>query len=173
MIWFTADEHYGHENIIRYCERPYDSVEDMDEALIANHNSRVGQHDTTIHAGDFTLLKNRKLVWQKYIDRLKGNHVFLRGSHDYWQRGLKGFDQIWEKKIGKHYVVVCHYAMRTWARSHYNSWQLYGHSHGKLNPVGKQHDIGVDSNIYFPVSMDQIIQIMRDRPDNPNLIKNN
>lgn len=174
MIWFTADEHYGHRNIIDYCERPYDSVEDMDESLIANHNSRVGKHDTTIHAGDFTLVKNRKIVWTKYIDRLNGNHVFLRGSHDYWMNGLKGFDQIWEKKIGKHYVVVCHYAMRTWARSHYNSWQLYGHSHGKLNPVGKQHDIGVDNNIFFPVSMDQITQIMmNDRPDNPNLIRRN
>jgi calcineurin-like phosphoesterase family protein len=61
--------------------------------------------------------------------------------------------------------------MRTWARSHYNSWQLYGHSHGKLEPIGKQWDIGVDNNNYYPVSFDQITEIMKTRPDNPNLIK--
>jgi hypothetical protein len=57
---------------------------------------------------------------------LNGTNIFLKGSHDYWLKGTK-FHEIWEGRIEKQYVVVCHYAMRTWARSHYNSWQLYGH----------------------------------------------
>jgi calcineurin-like phosphoesterase family protein len=65
---------------------------------------------------------------------------------------------------------VCHYAMRTWARSHYNSYQLHGHSHGRLEPIGKQWDIGVDNNDFYPVSLDGIAEIMSKRPDNPNFI---
>jgi calcineurin-like phosphoesterase family protein len=168
--YFTADEHYNHRNIIDYCHRPFDSVEEMDQTLIDNHNTVVGENDITIHAGDFTLLKNKKLIYEKYINRLNGTHVFLKGSHDYWIPWHKS-QQIWEKKLGKHYIVVSHYAMRVWARSHYNSIQLYGHSHGNLPPEGKQHDISVDNNEFFPVSLKQIINIMKIRPDNFNLMK--
>jgi calcineurin-like phosphoesterase family protein len=54
-----------------------------------------------------------------------------------------------------------------------NSWQLYGHSHGKLPPIGKQWDIGVDNNNFYPVSFNKICEIMVARPDNPNFVKNN
>ena len=60
--------------------------------------------------------------------------------------------------------------MRVWPRSHYNSWMLYGHSHGMLDPIGKQHDVGVDNNEFYPVSLEQIREIMMGRPDNPNFI---
>ncbi len=171
MFWFTADEHYGHERIIGYTDRPFQSVEEMDETLILNHNSRVNNGDTVVHAGDFTLIKDREKVYRKYINRLNGKHIFLKGSHDYWldNKALR----IWEKKFKQAFVVVCHYNMRTWHRSHYNSFQLYGHSHGKLAPIGKQHDIGVDNNEFYPVSWTAIVHIMRKRPDNPNLIRRN
>lgn len=168
--WFTADEHYAHKNIIHYCNRPFSTIEEMDETIIRNFNSVVFKNDTVIHAGDFTLLKDREEIYKKYINRLNGKHIFLIGSHDYWLRSTHN-SYIWERKILDHYFVVCHYAMRTWARSHYNSIQLYGHSHGNLNPIGKQHDIGVDNNNFFPLSAKQIIDIMRERPDNPNLVK--
>ena len=146
----------------------------MDRYLIANHNKLVGENDLTIHAGDFTLWKNIKGIYEKYINKLNGNHVFLRGSHDYWLNG-KPNHEIWEKNIfikgQRYHFVVCHYAMRVWARSHYNSFQLFGHSHGRLEPVGKQHDIGVDNNTFYPVSAERIVEIMKDRPDNFNLIR--
>ena len=69
------------------------------------------------------------------------------------------------------YIVCDHYAGRVWARSHYNSYQLYGHSHGHLPPEGKQWDVGVDNNNFFPVSFEQIKEIMAKRPDNFNLIR--
>lgn len=169
MYWFTADEHYGHKKIIEYCNRPFKSVEEMDETLINNHNSIVKNDDITIHAGDFTLLKNRRLIYEKYINRLNGKHAFLRGSHDYWMK--KDSITRWEKKIGHYYFVVDHYAMLTWARSHYNSFQLFGHSHGRLTTSAKQHDIGVDNNNFYPLSVLDIIKIMREKPDNPNLIR--
>ena len=155
MYFFTSDEHYGHANIIKYCNRPYSSVEEMDEMLIRNHNSVVGKGDIVIHAGDFTLAK--KDIASKYIKRLKGSHIFIKGCHDKW---LTGAQQIWQKMIDDQYIVVCHYAMRTWPRSHYGSWQLHGHSHGLLKPVGRQYDIGVDSNGFSPVSFNELVSII-------------
>jgi calcineurin-like phosphoesterase family protein len=164
--FFTADEHYGHANIIRYCNRPFQSAGHMDAELIARHNQAVSDGDTVIHAGDFTLMG--KTEAEEIISHLNGRHVFLRGSHDYWLE--KDAPAIWENKIDGQHVVVCHYAMRVWARSHYNSWQLFGHSHGQLEPVGKQWDIGVDNNDFRPLSLDKIRDIMASRPDNPNFI---
>ena len=166
MWFFTADEHYGHANIIRFCNRPFGDVDAMDAELIARHNSVVGSEDVVVHAGDFTL--QRKSRAKEYIKELNGEHIFVRGSHDRW---LKSGCEIWEQEIAGQYVVVCHYAMRVWSRSHHNSWQLYGHSHGMLPPIGKQWDVGVDNNEFFPVSYDQICEIMRSQPDNPNLVK--
>ena len=167
MYFFTADEHYGHSNIIRYCNRPFKNSGEMDAEIIKRHNERIGKNDTVIHAGDFSLLKEDSV--QKYISQLNGKHLFLRGSHDYWFP--ENANTIWEKMINGQYVVVCHYAMRVWARSHYNSWQLFGHSHGGLEPIGKQWDIGLDNNNFYPLSFEEIREIMKNRPDNPNLIE--
>jgi calcineurin-like phosphoesterase family protein len=166
MHFFTADEHYGHRNIIRYCRRPFSSVEEMDAELIRRHNEVVGEDDIVVHGGDFTL---RSLTAaQGYIKQLRGHHIFLRGSHDYWLKDPG--DRVWEANIEGQHVVVCHYAMRVWPRSHFNSWQLYGHSHGNLEPLGKQWDIGVDNNNFRPVSFEQLREIMRERLDNFNFV---
>ena len=141
----------------------------MDRQLIINFNNVVCHNDITIHAGDFTLLKNSKNVYEKYISKLNGNHIFLKGSHDYWLDQNKS-QQIWEKTIHGFYFVVCHYAMRTWARSHYNSFQLFGHSHGHLLATGKQYDIGVDNNKFYPISARSIIELMESKSDNENFI---
>ena len=167
MHFFTADEHYGHGNIIRYCRRPFLTASEMDEDLIRRHNEVVGAEDIVVHAGDFALGSPSKA--QAYAGRLKGRHIFLRGSHDRWL--LEPSMQIWECSIEGQQVVVCHYAMRVWPRSHYGSWQLFGHSHGKLPPIGKQWDVGVDNNDFYPLSFDRIREIMKDLPDNPNLLK--
>ena len=164
--FFTSDEHLGHKNIIEYCNRPFASVDEMDETIIQRHNEVVGKDDVVVHGGDFTLVAKAKA--QKYTSRLQGQHIFLHGSHDNWLD--RPFLDIWEKTLDGQHIIVCHYAMRVWPRSHHNSWQLYGHSHGKLEPVGKQWDIGVDNNNFYPLSLEQIKAIMQKRPDNPNLV---
>jgi calcineurin-like phosphoesterase family protein len=109
-FFFTADEHYGHANIIKYCDRPFVSVEEMDSEIIKRHNELVGSQDVVIHAGEFTLAK--KPIAENYIKRLNGTHIFLKGSHDYWLK--KSAAMIWEREIQGFYVVVCHFAMRLW-----------------------------------------------------------
>lgn len=167
MYHFTADEHYGHRNILRFCSRPFSSVEEMDDEIIRRHNEVVSADDIVVHAGDFTLAKKRQA--DNYVRRLSGSHIFILGSHDYWL-GKQHPIQIWEHKIEGQTIVVCHYAMRTWAASHYNAWQCFGHSHGGLPPIGKQWDVGVDNNDFYPVSFTQLKKIMKGRPDNPNLV---
>ena len=172
MIFFTADQHYGHSNIIDYCNRPFEDVNEMDKTLVMNHNAVVRDGDTVVHGGDFSMHSKYEYVLQRYVSVLKGEHIFLTGSHDKWLRKSPYQTlHIWERTIEKQFVVVCHYAMRTWAKSHYNSYQLYGHSHGRLEPIGKQWDIGVDNNHFYPVSYKQIKDIMDNRPDNPNLVR--
>jgi len=169
MYFFVADEHYGHAKIIIYQNRPFKNVTEMDDTQIGKHNEVVGPDDTTVHAGDICWAKDYKTA-QSYIRRLNGNHIFLKGSHDKWLPRNKSI-QIWEKYIEKNYLVVCHYAMHLWARSHYNSWHLYGHSHVDMNLPGKRHCISVENTDYYPLSFDQIKEIMKDKPDNPNFIK--
>ena len=168
MIYFTADEHYGHENIIKYCNRPFKNADEMDRELIKNHNEIVGDSDTVYHLGDFTLAP--KNIAYQYLDKLNGNHIMIRGSHDMWMDS--GYKEIIYLRIDGQLIVLCHYAMRTWQASHYNSWQLYGHSHGTLEGIGKQFDVGVDVHGFKPISLDLVKEIMKSQPDNVNLIKN-
>lgn len=171
MYFFTSDEHYGHVNllILNFCNRPFKDIYEMDQELIRRHNEVVSSGDIVVHAGDFAV-KNRLSV-NHYINQLKGEHIFLKGSHDKWIKG--DIQHIWTKKIEEEYVIACHYAMLVWPKSHYGSWQLYGHSHGRLNleTMGKQYDIGVDNNNFYPVSFQQIKEIMKTKPDNFNLIR--
>jgi len=164
MYWFIADEHFGHTNIIKYANRPFDNVEEMDETIIQNHNEVVRKGDIVIHAGDFSF-KPR----EAYVRRLNGSHVFLKGNHDF--KRDKFYGDIWERRINGQKIVVSHYAMRVWNCSHYNSWNLFGHTHGTLKPEGKQWDIGVDNNGFYPLSFDELIDIMKQQPDNFDLIK--
>jgi calcineurin-like phosphoesterase family protein len=167
MYFFTADQHFGHFNIIKYCNRPYTSVDEMDNDIITNYNKVVYPNDIVVHGGDLTLIKDPEVVYNRYISKLNGKHIFLKGNHDRWNKS--GLD-LFSVTIEGIHIVVSHYAMRVWNRSHYNAWNLYGHSHGKLPPIGKQHDIGVDNNGFFPMSFAQIKAIMEVRDNNPNFI---
>ena len=172
--FFTSDEHLGHANVIRFNNRPFSSVEEMDEELIRRFNEKVSNtfNNITIHCGDFSFNRDYNNTMKKYIERLNGQHVFLRGSHDYWMRKVsRKFNEIWEKNINGVYVVACHYPFFYWPRSHYGSWHLYGHCHNHFILHGKSLDVGVDGNDYYPYSFDEITDSMNSKPDNPNLIK--
>ena len=151
MYWFTADEHAGHDKPFIVQARGFTSVDEHDSELIRRHNERVSKGDIVVHVGDFTL-KNAAFA-ADIIRQLNGEHIFIKGSHDYW---LKNGHEIWEKKIGDTYVVACHYAFRVWSRSHYGSLLAFGHSHGRLPEWPGSWDVGVDNNDLYPVSLDEL-----------------
>ena len=169
MYFFTADQHFGHSRIREFCARPFCSVVEMDEEIIRRHNEVVKAEDVVVHGGDFTLKPSFKEA-MKYAEQLNGDHIFVVGSHDAWLKNTH-HHEIWQKTIEGQHIVVCHYAMRVWPKSHYGSWQFFAHSHGGLEPQGKQHDIGVDNNNFYPNSFDKLKEIMKNRPDNFNLVK--
>jgi len=155
--FFTADEHLGHKNIIDYCDRPFATVEEMDDEIIRRHNEVVKEGDTVYHLGDFTMKKGAEA--QHYIGRLNGNHIFIKGSHDYWME--ENAPTMIEKMIGYNYFVMCHYPMKSWPRSFHGSLQLFGHCHGRMTEDKNQMDVGVDTNNFYPYSFKDIINKLK------------
>lgn len=80
MIYFTSDPHYWHANVIRFCTRPYSSVEEMNEAMIRNWNAVVQPEDTVYCLGDFSLAFR---AIEAYSSRLMGNKILVPGNHDF------------------------------------------------------------------------------------------
>jgi calcineurin-like phosphoesterase family protein len=161
MYFFTADEHYNHAAIIGYCHRPFKSITKMNEQLIVNHNQVVTKKDIVVHCGDFGFFHSADEA-QKMLRRLNGNHILLKGSHDGWMPSSA--KHMWRKTVDGQFIFACHYAMRTWERACHGAWQVYGHSHGDLPPIGKQWDVGVDNNDFFPVSFEKLKIIMTNQP---------
>jgi calcineurin-like phosphoesterase family protein len=177
VIHFVSDAHFSHCNIIRYCKRPFASVEEMDEALIANWNNKVSNDDIVYHIGDFCFGKP-----EYYLSKLNGEKHLLLGDHDKQIQGnLKGLAIVHREMILKLslkienenvQIILCHWCMRVWPKSHYNTWHLFGHSHGGLKPRGKSWDVGVDNNNFTPLSLNDINTIMQTRPANFNCLRN-
>ncbi|MHA1459492.1 MAG: metallophosphoesterase family protein [Promethearchaeota archaeon] len=171
MIWFSADFHLSHKNIIRYCNRPFSSVEEMDTILIRNLEERLRPKDILYFLGDLTF---KEPVARNFFKRFSAVEIhYIIGNHDSGdviklaEKYCVTVSNLKEINVENHHIILCHYAMRVWNRSHYNSWQLFGHSHTKLEPVGKQYDVGVDNNSFYPVSIKRLEQIMESQQNNP------
>lgn len=158
-IYFTGDTHFGHANIIKYCNRPYSSVQEMNEMLIKNWNDTVSPTDTIYHVGDFAFDSNP----QKYLVRLNGHKVLIKGNHD--KKPTPGWMQVVdykEIKVERQTIILFHYAMRVWNKSNHGSWSLFGHSHGGLpnDPKLLSFDVGVDCHGYHPISFEKVRSLM-------------
>lgn len=79
-VFFTSDTHFGHSNIIKYCQRPFNSAEHMDEVLISNWNEVVSPQDIVFHLGDFCFGSDKE--WIKILQRLNGTKYLILGNHD-------------------------------------------------------------------------------------------
>lgn len=167
-IHFSSDHHLGHTNIIRYCNRPFKTVKEMDDTLIENWNRKVKPGDTVYHIGDFALVRNPQEVCN-YVRRLNGQVHLIHGNHDRFVKQKRpdnyGFAEITtykEIKVGEQRIILCHYAFKTWRGSHRGTWNLHGHSHGSLprDFKMKQLDVGVDCWNYHPISYEEVAKEM-------------
>jgi len=172
-VWFTSDPHFGHRNIIKYCNRPFDSIEEMDEILIDKWNMVIDYDDLIICCGDFSLTNPKRT--NEILTKLNGNKILIIGNHeksvlsnkanrDMFNGGIYDLlnitvldDEVVDEKQD---IILCHYPMVVWDKSHRGSWQLFGHVHGmfdndiKLSP--NQIDVGVDSNDFRPISYQEV-----------------
>jgi len=170
MIFFTADHHFSHKNVIKYCKRPFNSVEEMDAVMIERWNAVVNPDDTVYHLGDFTLGDYE--IFMNARKKLKGKIKIIPGGHDWrWMEDYLGVYSteiltplyslelnVQEEKKHPLVIVLCHFSMRVWDRSHYGSLHLYGHSHGNLAGHGKSMDVGVDTNRFYPYFLEEIVE---------------
>ena len=132
--FFISDLHFGHYNIVRYDNRPYNSVEEMDKALIDNWNSVVSKEDVVWILGDISWYNDEKTA--EIFKQLKGIKVLIKGNHDNIKRGsqtskcftsVQDYAELYLDKKNK--VVMSHYPMPFWNGQFRNAVHLYGHIH--------------------------------------------
>ncbi len=163
-VWFTSDTHFGHANIIRYSERPFGGVDEMDRVLAARWNEVVRPDDTVWHLGDVVFRNDRPAT--EYLERLNGEKHLVWGNHDATEvrswRGWASSQAYAEIKVEGMRLMLFHYAMRVWNRSHHGAVHLYGHSHNSLSGDSQCCDVGVDNPAwdYRPVSLAQIMRFL-------------
>ncbi len=168
MIYFTSDLHLGHKNIIKLCNRPFSSVEEMDETLISNWNKKVKNSDTVYILGDL-IYKSSKSP-EKYLTQLKGKKILLIGNHDYgWLNKIdtkKYFIEVQNmtvKTIGGNIVTLCHYPLLDWKNSKRTKkskigYMLHGHIHKEIFEKENAFNVGVDVNNFEPVSLNELLR---------------
>ena len=156
MIWLTSDTHFNHVNILRYCNRPFGSVEEMNEALIRNWNERVDPEDTVYFLGDFAF--GPRGEHESFFLRLNGRKHLIQGNHD----GASILRLPWlsqqhylELKVADIYAVLCHYPMEDWNDRYHQSCMFHGHSHGTGRVIHRRLDVGVDNCDYAPIGLEQ------------------
>lgn len=170
--FFTSDTHYGHANIIKYCNRPFSNTDSMNDVLVDNINKKVGPGDVLWHLGDFAM--GGELNVREFRDRLKckrinliiGNHDNRKVVHKY--QLFENIYDLFEYK-GEVSIVLCHYAMKVWNKSHHGYYHLYGHSHGTLpdDQNSNSFDVGVDCHGFQPLSIAEIKEIMSKKTPQP------
>ena len=165
--WFTADTHFGHANIIKYCNRPFADTAEMDGAMVANWNAVVQPDDDVWHLGDFAFRSMK--APQSYLERLTGRKHLIWGNHDSQQArsapGWTSSQAMAEITVDGVRLVLLHYAMRVWPKSHYGSLHFYGHSHGNLPGDRQSCDVGVDCWDYRPVTLAEIRRRLATLPE--------
>ena len=172
-IFFTSDTHFSHANIMKYCNRPWSNVEDMNETLINNWNKVVNKDSIIFHLGDFAWGNN----WMPILNQLNGRKILILGNHDLKNKDAtaltKGFDYVCQQlyiNIEHRKVILNHCPMLCYGGTYSNDkvYQLFGHVHsGKYtnNALNKgldtdrlsnlfptQYDVGVDNNDFTPIS---------------------
>lgn len=171
--WFASDHHFYHKNIIKYCQRPFVSVDEMNRVMIERHNQAVSEDDEVWFLGDFAFAKLAPM--RKIFDQLKGKITLVAGNHDNLREvadlGFGNIIKSAELEISGQSVKVSHYPyfnpdakdLRYEERrpSNEGGWLLHGHVHEKWKVEGKQINVGVDVWNFYPAHIETIEQIIK------------
>jgi calcineurin-like phosphoesterase family protein len=184
-VWFTADQHFGHHNIIRYCSRPFANVQEMDAALIDRWNSIVAENDLVWCLGDISMSFRRALA---ISPMLKGRKKLIAGNHDrclgmrpariarrlaLLATGWESVDERAQLDIAGNKVLLAHLpfagnetypAEALSAPKDEGRWLLHGHIHEKWRQRGRMINVGVDVWNFAPVSLDTISDLILKGP---------
>lgn len=153
-VWFVSDTHFGHKNIINFCEktRPFECVSDMDAAIIARWNAQVKPNDIVFHLGDFSF--GNATHTKHVLGQLTGRKVLVYGNHDSVIRDNVSLQGHFEAcvdylRLRVDGVVVClmHFPVFSWDCKGRGSYHLHGHTHGDYltGMKGRFMDVGTDT----------------------------
>ena len=168
MVYFIADTHFGHENILKLCDRPFDTIKEMNETIVRNWNKRVKGSDTIYILGDlfFKCEDPGLILW-----RLNGKKRLIVGNYDeQWMKRVNcakyfaSVDELIQISYDGYTMTLCHYPMLSWNRQ-MRSFMVFGHIHANTDmefwPYIKARDnmlnAGVDVNGYMPVTFDEML----------------
>lgn len=178
-VFFTSDLHFRHGNIIKYCKRPFETVQEQTEKLIENWNKTVPDTAIVFILGDFAFATKNQ--WRGFLNRMTGKKYLILGNHDRHEDiptemfedvvdlakvSIKIKDHEWKTFILSHRPILC------WEGSDDGSIMLYGHVHTCTNPEVDETidselvklmpknswDVGVDNNNYTPVSVHEVLE---------------
>ena len=161
-VFFTADTHFGDHRTINIQRRPFASVAAMDAALAERWNAVVGRADVVWHLGD---VARRAGEVATLLARLNGTKHLLRGNNDadatLAAAGWQSVGDYAELDVEGRRLVLCHYPFRSWNGQHRGAINLHGHSHGRLKPMPRQFDVGVDVHGFAPVTLASLLAAPR------------
>jgi len=166
-VFFTADHHFGQGGARGLFKRPFATTALMDDAMRDRWNATVGADDTVWHLGDLAIRHDGPRV-ETLLAALHGSKHLVAGNNDPTAtRAATGWASVQvmaEIAVGDTLVVLCHYALRVWNAQGKGAWNLHGHSHGRLAPLARQADVGVDAWDFRPVTLDEIRHARRRGP---------
>ena len=177
-IWFTSDLHFGHRNVIKFCDRPFADEKEMGQALIQNWNDTVGDNDIAFVLGDTFWFNDSRCI-KKVLSQLKGKDIYiLPGNHDDFESYHRVDDPrihlcvdvvvcwITQENKPKREIWMSHYPMMTWPHRENGAYQFFGHIHSnpdKTEGVDQdlplhwnQMDVGCDYWGYEPVDLKEL-----------------
>ncbi len=164
QIFFIADTHFGHKNIIQYEKRPFQSIEEMDNILIENWNKTVNEDDKIYVLGDFAWAGKEYI--QGIIEKLKGYKILILGNHDrihslsWWQSS--GFNEVINYPvIFKEWFILSHEPVYINNSMPYAN--IFGHVHG--SPLYQDYSsqsfcVSVERIDYKPIEFSEIVRLM-------------
>lgn len=164
-IWIWSDIHFGHNNIIKYANRPFTNWSVMNEKLIENHNSVVGPNDLVIWVGDVAFMSDHKT--NELLARLNGERILIIGNHDLDKGQVKNLDF-----KEKHLIFTMETPTMSLVFTHYpfdlcpDDWiNVHGHIHEKHTDNLRQINVSVEVIDYTPIHLDRLLEIAKIRLD--------
>jgi len=158
MNYYISDMHFYHKNIIRLCDRPFKSIEDMHETLIKNWNNKVTDSDTVYILGDVSF--GSEIETDRIIKLLKGTKILIKGNHDkYISKEISRVHQYLKINDNGKQVILFHYPIFEWDGFYRDSIHLYGHVHNNvLNMAKNSYNVSCDILGWTPRSLMEIIK---------------
>ncbi len=170
MDYVISDHHFHHKNIIEYCDRPYDSVDEMDEVMVKRWNDVVDPDDEVLHLGDLTISSRTGRLLDLF-ETLNGSVVYVMGNHDHTRLDtLDGveFFKYFRFTHSNHNFYAVHDPAD--APSNHDGWVLHGHHHNNwpdqfplVDPTERRVNCSVELIEYRPLSMDRLIDLIERR----------